>query len=77
MTGAAVLRWKDDYRHEGPSLRVHGRKNTSTHEFRQFVQSLVRNVPRCQPTIIRYREDLSRDELPYILETKQVSVCSY
>ncbi len=43
MSSRIVLCWEDAYRHEGPSLRLHGRRNTSTHEFRRFVQSRVRD----------------------------------
>lgn len=43
MSSPIALRWEDAYRHDGPALRVHGRRNTSTHEFRRFVQSRVRD----------------------------------
>lgn len=43
MSSPVVFRWEDAYRHDGPVLRVHGRRNTSTHEFRRFVQSRVRD----------------------------------
>lgn len=43
MSSPVVLRWEDVYRHAGPVLRVHGRRNTSTHEFRRFIQSRVRD----------------------------------
>lgn len=42
MSSPVALRWEDAYRHDVPALRVHGRRNTSTHEFRRFVQTCVR-----------------------------------
>ena len=42
MTAAVTLRWEEAYRHDGPRLRVHGRRTTSTHEFRRYLQSGVR-----------------------------------
>jgi len=56
VTIAVVLRWEDAYREEGPSLRVHGRKNTSTHEFRRFIQSRVRERLRRASTREELRE---------------------
>lgn len=43
MSSPIALRWEDAYQYDGPALRVHGRRNTSTHEFRRFVQSRVRD----------------------------------
>lgn len=43
---AMNLRWEDAYRHEERKLRVHGRSTTSTHEFRRYVQTRVREQVR-------------------------------
>lgn len=43
MSSPVASRWDDAYRHDGSALRVHGRRNTSTHEFRRFVQTRVRD----------------------------------
>ncbi len=42
VDAAVTLRWEDAYRHEGGRLRVHGRRASSTHEVRRFVQTRVR-----------------------------------
>lgn len=42
MDSVIKLRWDDAYRQDAERLRVHGRRCTSTHEFRRFVQSRVR-----------------------------------
>ena len=54
MSAAATLRWEDAYRHDSPRLRVHGRRTASTHEFRRYVQSGVRD---------RLRRASPRDQL--------------
>ena len=56
------LRWEDAYRHDGPRLRLHGRKTASTHEFRRYVQSSVRE---------RLRRASAREQLrDYVNELK-------
>jgi hypothetical protein len=58
--GAVTLRLEDVYRHDGGRLRVHGRRTTSTHEFRRFVQSRVRK---------RVRQAFAREQLhEYVTE---------
>ena len=42
MNSAVTLRWEDIYRHDGPRLRILGRRTTSTHEFRRYIQDRVR-----------------------------------
>jgi len=59
MDGAVTPRWEDAYRHERGQLRVHGRKTTSTHEFRRFVQSRVRERLRRASAREQLREYLS------------------
>ena len=54
MNGAIALRWDDVYRHEAPGLRLVGRRTTSTHEFRRYVQVRVRE---------RLRRSSSREQL--------------
>lgn len=56
MSSHITLRWEDVYRQGGPVLRVHGRRNTSTHEFRRFVQSRVRDRLRRADTRVQLRE---------------------
>ncbi|MCZ7580023.1 MAG: hypothetical protein M5U21_04255 [Fimbriimonadaceae bacterium] len=59
MDGAVTLRWEDAYRHESGWLRVHGRRTTSTHEFRRFVQTRVRERLRRASAREQLREYLS------------------
>ncbi|OFW59699.1 MAG: hypothetical protein A2133_09770 [Actinobacteria bacterium RBG_16_64_13] len=54
-----TLRWEDVYRHDDGRLRVHGRRTTSTHEFRRFVQSRVRERLRRASAREQLREYLS------------------
>ena len=60
MDSAVVLRWDDVYREEDTSIRILGRRTTSTHEFRRYVQIRVRE---------RLRRSSSREQLrEYISE---------
>lgn len=59
MSSPLALRWEDAYRHDSPGLRVHGRRSTSTHEFRRFVQSRVRDRLRRADAREQLREYLT------------------
>lgn len=62
VSAAVTLRWEDAYRHDAPVLRVHGRRTTSTHEFRRYLQSGVRD---------RLRRASAREQLrDYLSELK-------
>ncbi len=68
MNGPVTLRWEDAYRHDASALRVHGRRNTSTHEFRRYVQSAVRERLRRASAREQLREYLSGTEEHGILD---------
>lgn len=59
MDGAVTLRWEDVYRHDAGRLRVHGRRTTSTHEFRRLVQTGVRERLRRASAREQLREYMS------------------
>jgi len=52
--GLVTLLWEDAYKHEDDRLRVHGRRTTSTQEFRRFLQTRIRE---------RLRRASSREQL--------------
>ena len=59
MDSAITLHWDDIYRHEDPRLRILGRRTTSTHQFRRYMQVRVREKLRRSSSRERLREYVS------------------